>query len=369
VRDDERFMRRALELARNGLGLAAPNPMVGAVVVAADGAVAGEGWHEGPGTPHAEVVALRAAGPRARGSLLYTTLEPCAHIGRTPPCAPFIVKAGVAEVIGGSPDPNPLAAGGFDLLRRSGVRVSVGTLAGECGALIAGFAKHVRTGLPFVTLKMASSLDGKVAARDGSSRWVTGPAAREDAHRLRAGSGAVVVACGTAVNDRPALTVRLSGYRGRQPLRVLVDGRGRTPAEGPLFERTAPTLVATTMAAPDAARTAWERAGAEVSVLDESAPGRVALPALFDLLGKRDVQDVLLEGGPRLAWSAVEADLVDRFVLYLAPKLIGGEDAPGILIGAGVPSIGDALPVSIVSVERVGEDVKVVAERDVHRDR
>jgi diaminohydroxyphosphoribosylaminopyrimidine deaminase/5-amino-6-(5-phosphoribosylamino)uracil reductase len=366
--DHAGFMGRALELARNGLGLAAPNPMVGAVVVR-DGRVVGEGWHEGPGTAHAEVNALGAAGDLARGATLYVTLEPCSHYGRTPPCAPTVVEAGVAEVVCSVRDPNPAIDGrGFSILREAGVQVSEGVLREEADELIAGFAKQVRTGLPLVTLKMAASLDGKVAARDGSSRWITGEAARQDVHRLRAAAGAIVVGAGTAMVDDPSLTVRMPRYRGRAPLRVLLDATGRTPATGTLFDQSAPTVVATIPVCPTESRSAWEAAGAEVLVLDEpDVPGRVPLRALMEALGKRDVQDVLIEGGPTVAWAAVEEDVVDRIVLYLAPKLIGGRDAPGILGGEGIATIADALSVRIRGWEQVGDDIKVVG--DVHRDR
>ena len=360
------FMGRALELARNGLGLASPNPMVGAVVVA-DGRVVGEGWHEGPGTPHAEVMALEAAGDRGRGATLYATLEPCSHQGRTPPCAPRVVAAGVARVVAARQDPNPLVDGsGFRLLREAGVEVMVGILEDEGRELIAGFAKHIGTGLPFVVLKMAASLDGKVAARDGSSRWITGEEARRDAHRLRAGSDAVVVGIGTVLADDPSLTVRLDGYRGRQPLRVVVDGRGRLPASAAVLDGTAPALIATS-SAPAETRAAWERRGAEVVVLDRDPDRGVPLGGLMVALGKREVQTVVVEGGSSLAWSAVQDGVADRLVLYLAPKLVGGLAAPGVLGGEGVATIADALPMSIRSIERIGEDLKVVA--DVHRDR
>lgn len=358
-----RFMGRAIELARNGLGLAAPNPMVGAVVVK-DGRVVGEGWHEGPGTAHAEVNALRAAADLARGATLYVTLEPCSHHGRTPPCAPAVVEAGVAQVVAAVGDPNPAVDGrGFSILRQAGIQVVEGVRRDEGDELITGFAKHVRTGFPLVTLKMAASLDGKVAARDGSSRWITGEAARQDVHRLRAACGAIVVGAGTAVADDPSLTVRLAGFRGRAPLRVLLDGTGRTPAGGALFDRSAPTLVATIPACPEEAKAAWERAGAEVLVVEgQGAAGRVPLRLLMEALGKRDIQDVLIEGGPTVAWAAVEEGVVDRVVLYLAPKLIGGRDAPGVLEGVGIATIADAFAVRTRSVERLGDDVKIVAE-------
>ena len=356
---------RAIELAERGRGLASPNPMVGAVVVAG-GETIGEGWHEGPGTPHAEVVALNRAGQRARGATLYTSLEPCVHQGRTPPCTDAIVRAGVARVVVSATDPNPIVDGrGIRTLRAAGVEVRDGVLAEEAERLNEAFAKHVRTGMPFVTWKAATSLDGKVAARDGSSRWITGERARADAHRLRGSVDAIVVGAGTALADDPALTVRDPAYRGRPPIRVLVDARGRVEGGG-LFDDAAPTLVATTELAPRSRRDAWSAAGAEVLVF-EPEDERVPLGALFTDLGKRDVQGVLLEGGPTLAWSAVERGLVDRLVVYLAPKLVGGVDASGALGGLGFAPITEALPVRIRSVERVGEDVRV--EADVHRDR
>ena len=365
---DARYMRRALDAAALGLGLARPNPMVGAVVVA-EGVVVGEGWHEGPGTPHAEPRALEQAGERARGGTLYVTLEPCNHFGRTPPCAPAIRDAGIARVVVAVRDPNPVVYGrGLDLLRAAGIVVDEGALAEEAGTLIAGFARHVRTGLPLVTVKMAMSLDGKVAARDRSSRWITGEAARLDAHRLRAGSGAVVVGAGTVLADDPSITVRLEGYRGRPPLRVVLDGRGRTPPDAAVLRPDAPTLLATSPSCPPEIRVAWEATGAEVLVIEAPAQGSgVHLGHLLGLLGKRDIQDVLIEGGPALAWSVVESGLTDRLVVYLAPKLIGGNGAPSALGGRGIAAIADALPLTFRTVERLGEDIKVVA--DVHGNR
>jgi len=364
----EKFMRRALDLALGGLGLAPPNPMVGAVVVA-NGEVVGEGWHEGSGTPHAEIRALKMARERARGATLYVSLEPCSHQGRTPPCAIAVRDSGIAEVVAAVRDPNPAVDGrGLDVLRRAGIRVTEGILSRDAGRLIEGFARHVRTGLPFVTLKLAASLDGKVAARDRSSRWITGEPARRDAHRLRAAAGAIVVGVGTVLADDPSLTVRLDGYGGRAPLRVVVDGGGRTPPTAAILDGAAPTLIATSTTTARARRASWEEAGAEVVVIDEPAGhGRFSLRALMALLGKREIQDVLIEGGPTLAWAAVEEGQVDRLVLYLAPRLIGGESAPGVLGGPGVKSIADALSVHITQVERLGDDIKVVA--GVHRDR
>ncbi len=365
--DHRAFMRRALDLAALGRGLVSPNPLVGAVIVR-DGLVVGEGWHEGPGRPHAEVVALAAAGPAARGATLYCTLEPCDHVGRTPPCTGAIVDAGVAEAIVAAGDPNPLVDGrGFRHLREAGIHVETGILEAEARRLNAAFERHVVTGLPFVTLKAASSLDGKTAATDGSSKWITGPAAREDVQRLRAAADAVVVGSGTVVADDPALTVRDPAYRGRPVLRVVIDGSGRTPPDAQVLDRSAPTLIATTTRADRRTVDAWEARGADVVTFDTDETGGVSVPEVLAHLGKRDVQSVLVEGGGTLAWSFVREGAVDRVVMYVAPKLVGGLRAPGALMGEGFAPIDEALELRIVNVERIGDDLKV--EADVHRDR
>jgi diaminohydroxyphosphoribosylaminopyrimidine deaminase/5-amino-6-(5-phosphoribosylamino)uracil reductase len=363
--DDEATMRQALALAERGRGIVSPNPLVGAVVVN-DGRVVGEGWHEGRGTPHAEAMALTAAGDSARGATLYVTLEPCDHFGHSPPCTHAIVSGGIGEVVAAIRDPNPIVDGrGFASLERAGVRVRTGVLAREAERQNAAFIRHVTTQLPLATLKLAATLDGKVAARDGSSRWITGEAARAEVHRMRAAADAIVVGGGTALADDPELTVRDPEYRGRPVLRVLVDAAGRVSAKARLFDAEAPTLVATTEAAGAEAVDAWRAAGAEVVAFPSDPSGGVALPDLWADLGKRDVASLLLEGGPSLAWSAVRDGLIDRLVLFLAPKLLGGAGAPGILGGEGLAPVGEAVQLEIVSVERIGEDLRV--EADVHR--
>jgi diaminohydroxyphosphoribosylaminopyrimidine deaminase/5-amino-6-(5-phosphoribosylamino)uracil reductase len=365
---DDVWMRRALDLAARGAGLASPNPLVGAVVVR-DGQVVGEGWHEGPGLPHAEILALDAAGERAPGATLYVTLEPCVHHGRTPPCAPRVAGSGVSRVVAAMRDPNPVVDGrGLAVLREAGIDVALGVLEADAQRLNEPFVKHLRTGLPFVTVKMAASLDGKAAARDGSSRWITGEESRAEVHRMRAVSDAVMVGAGTAVLDDPALTVRLPDHHGRPPLRVIVDGRGIVPETKRVFtDGGAPTLVATTHAAPARRRRAWERAGAEVLVLPGAGASLIPLESLFSQLGKRDVQRVLLEGGPTLGWEAVRSGLVDEVVVFFAPMLVGGEEAPSILMGGGIPTIAEPVRLEIREVSRLGPDLKVVAR--VHGDR
>ena len=361
-------MRRALELAERGAGLVSPNPLVGAVVVH-DGEIAGEGWHDGPGRAHAEPIALEAAGEAARGATLYVTLEPCAHQGRTPPCVPRIIESGVERVIVAAVDPNPIVDGrGIEALRDGGISVETGLLRREAERQNAGFLKHVRTGLPHVTLKMAASLDGKVAARDGSSRWISGEPAREEVHRLRAASGAIVVGSGTVEADDPSLTARHPRFPGRRPLRVIVDGSGVLPATRKVFmDAAAPTLVATSESASAERIGAWREAGAEVLVLSDPGSAVVALDRLLAELGKRGIQRVLVEGGPTLGWELVREGLIDQLVVFLAPILVGGRDAPSVLMGEGIASIANPYRVDIVEISRVGDDIKVVADVHGHR--
>jgi diaminohydroxyphosphoribosylaminopyrimidine deaminase/5-amino-6-(5-phosphoribosylamino)uracil reductase len=364
----ETQMRRALELAERGWGHVSPNPMVGAVVVSADGDVVGEGWYEGPrGRPHAEARALAEAGNRARGATLCCTLEPCDHRGATPPCTDAIIAAGIAHAVIGAIDPNPIVDGrGVARLRAAGIAVTMGPFRDRAHRLNAAFERHVTTGRPFVVLKSAASLDGKTAASDGTSRWITSAEARGDAQRLRAWADAIVVGSRTVAQDDPALTVRDSRVADAgAPRRVAVDSRGRLEARGNLFDGTAPTLIATTGAAPRERRLTWERSGAEVVVLDADEDGRVSLGGLLAYLGKRDVQGVLLEGGATLAGGFLRAELVDRVVLYLAPTFLGGSDH-GIVAGPGFAPVDEALRLEFESVERIGPDLKV--EAHVHRD-
>src|SRR5438093_5110792 len=365
----EADMRRALDLAERGWGRVSPSPLVGAIVRSASGDVIGEGWHEGPGTPHAEAMALAQAGADARGATVVSTLEPCNRFGRTPPCTAALIDAGVARVIVGATDPD-LGDGtpGIAELRGAGVEVVTGVLGAACRALNEAFERHVLTGRPFVILKSASSLDGKTAAADGSSRWITSDEARADVQRLRAWSDAWVVGSGTVIADDPSLSVRDRRYAdARPPRRVVVDSTGRIGARARVFDGPAPTLVATTDRTPHDRLSAWEEAGAEVVILDRDDAGRVSIPGLLDALGKRDVQGMLVEGGARLAWALVQGGLVDRFVFYLAPKVIGGEHAPGVVAGAGFMPVDAAIRLAFERVERIGPDLKVVARVHGHR--
>lgn len=357
---DEALMARARSLAASVRRSTAPNPWVGAVVVAADGCLVGEGATAPPGGPHAEVVALSVAGARARGATVAVTLEPCAHHGRTPPCADALVAAGVARVVVGVEDPDPRVAGsGVARLRAAGIDVTVGVGAAAVADQLAPYLHHRRTGRAFCLAKTALSIDGRVAAADGSSRWITGPAARADAHGLRADSQAVVVGAGTALADRPALTVRDAEAPPTPPVRVLLDAVGRVPAVGPLFDpRLAPTLVVTTDAAPDGSVDAWRAAGAEVAVVAPAGRRGVALSETLALLGARGVLQAMVEGGSLLHGALLAEGLVDRLVTYVGGVALGVDGRAG-LDWPGPPTIGDAPRWRLREVVALGDDVRI----------
>ncbi|GIJ79322.1 diaminohydroxyphosphoribosylaminopyrimidine deaminase / 5-amino-6-(5-phosphoribosylamino)uracil reductase [Micromonospora phaseoli] len=337
-------MRRAIELAARGLGTTSPNPVVGCVLLDIDGEVVGEGFHAYAGGPHAEIVALAQAGQRAKGGTAVVTLEPCNHTGRTGPCSSALVQAGVVRVVIAVPDPNPVASGGAATLRAAGVRVDLGVRGTEAESGNVAWLTAMRRGWPYVVWKYAATLDGRSAAADGTSMWITSEAARMDVHALRATVDAVVVGVGTVLADDPRLTVRNlrdGSLAIRQPLRVVVDSAGRTPADARVRDGAAPTWVAT---------------AAEVG----TAPGGgVDLPALLAALHGRGVRAVLLEGGPQLAGAFLAAGLVDRVVGYLAPRLLGA--GPAALADAGVTTIAEAIDLEITDVTQVGPDLRITA--------
>jgi diaminohydroxyphosphoribosylaminopyrimidine deaminase/5-amino-6-(5-phosphoribosylamino)uracil reductase len=359
VNADAAYMRLAVRLGRKGLGRTAPNPPVGAVVVRA-GRVLGRGFHRRAGAPHAEAEALAAAGAKARGATLFVTLAPCTHQGRTPPCSEAILAAGIRRVVVGIRDPNSSVSGdGVSRLRRSGVEVEVGVEARACEELIAAFRTYVETGLPLVTLKLAASLDGRIATGSGASQWISGPPARRLVHRLRNQTDAVLVGAGTVIRDDPSLTCRLRG--GRDPLRVVVDGRLRVPTRAQVLSGAAArgTLVAT--ASRDWPRIEkLRRRGVTVLVLPGRA-GRLSVRRLLRALAARDVRSVLIEGGSDLAAAALREKAVHRLIWFFAPKLIGGDGLP--MTGPlGVSHLGAAVPLRLLQVRRVGEDVAMFAE-------
>ncbi|HEX2738492.1 MAG TPA: bifunctional diaminohydroxyphosphoribosylaminopyrimidine deaminase/5-amino-6-(5-phosphoribosylamino)uracil reductase RibD [Acidimicrobiia bacterium] len=357
-------MDRALELGESARRHSPPNPWVGCVIVG-DGAVVGEGATMPPGGPHAEIVALERAGSRARGATAFVTLEPCAHHGRTPPCADALVDAGLARVVIALEDPDPRVAGaGAARLRDHGIAVEIGAGADRARESLAPYLHHRRTGRAWCLVKTAMSLDGRIAAADGSSRWITGPEARADGHRLRAESQAVVVGAGTALADRPALTARdVQPPVDRHPVRVVLDARGRVPAEGPLFDTAvAPTLIITTEAAPSHVIDSWRAAGAKVETVAAGAGG-VDLEAALALLGSHGVLQALVEGGAEVHGALLTAGLVDRVVAYVAPTVLGagGLDAFG---GHRIATLADAPRWQLRTVAQLGADIRL--EYDCH---
>ena len=363
--DDDRFMARALELAARARGLTSPNPMVGAVVVQ-HGVVVGEGFHRAAGAPHAEIEALAAAGSHARGATLYVTLEPCTHQGRTPPCAPAVVGAGIRRVVVATEDPNPLVSGGgLDVLRAAGIEIERGVLETHAVAVNRQFLTAVRERRPHVTLKAAATLDGKIADAQGASKWITGDAARAHAHHLRSEVDAIVVGIGTVLADDPALTVRLEERWPREPLRVVLDSTARTPASARLIQGATPTraLIAIGADAPDDRVGALEATGAQL-VRCPDGNGRVSVATLLAELFARDVRGLLVEGGAEVAASFVDAGVVDRVAMFFAPLIVGGRDAPPVVGGPG-RELKRALALGPLEVRRLGDDVFV--EADVRR--
>ncbi len=361
---DAAYMALALRLAARGRATVSPNPMVGAVVVSG-GRIVGRAFHRRPGEPHAEVLALRQAGPRARGATLYVTLEPCCHTGkRTPPCTPLLIHSGLRRVVIAMRDPNPLVNGrGIRALARAGLAVTVGCLREEAARLNERYCHWMRTGRPFVLLKAAMTLDGKIATARGESQWITGEVARREVHRLRSHVDAVMVGIGTVLRDDPRLTARppesRAGRAGpRQPLRVVLDSRLRIPPAARVLSGGATaggTVVATTRRAAPRRIAALRRRNVTVLVLPAKA-GRVALPACLARLGRMGVSSLLVEGGSELNAAVLRAGLVNRVLLYVAPRLLGGQDAKGAFGGKAPSRLAEAIALADLRVRRVGED-------------
>ncbi len=356
-------MARALRLARRGLYTTHPNPRVGCVL-AHGGSVVGEGFHARAGGPHAEVVALRAAGGRARGATAYVTLEPCAHHGRTPPCAEALIAAGVARVVAAMQDPNPQVAGrGLARLREAGVAVAVGLLAREAEALNPGFVSRMRRGRPWVRLKSAVSLDGRTAMASGESQWITDAPARRDVQRQRARVDAILTGIGTVLADDPSLNVRLAaaelGIEGpvRQPLRVVLDPSLESPPGMRMLGLSGRTLILTARDHPPR-RAALEAAGAEVRRVPAAAGG-LELGAVLDLLARREVNEVLVEAGATLAGALLAGGWVDEWVVYMAPHVMG-HAARGLAVVPELERMAQRIPMRLESLRQVGRDLRFV---------
>ena len=357
-RTAEELMQLALTLARRGVGRTRPNPVVGCVIAKGSQIIA-TGYHVRAGLPHAEVMALRVAGGRARGADMYVTLEPCNHTGRTGPCTRAILEAGIKRVVVGILDPNPLVHGkGVRCLRQHGVEVEVGVLADECRAENEAFAHYILQRRPFVVAKLAESLDGRVATRTGDSQWITSPQARREGHRLRAAADAIIVGIGTVLADDPSLTSHRSG--SRDPIRVILDSQARTPPRAQVVRlaRTsrAPTWIVVAPTAPLRRRQALARAGAEVIVCPVRA-GRIDLRALLEELGRRELLSVLVEGGPTLVGGFFDAALVDKVHVFVAPRIIGGTGALGAVGGVGSRVLADSHLLADFTVQRAGVDL------------
>ena len=348
-------MGHAIALAQNGLYSTHPNPRIGCVIVK-DGNIVGEGWHAEAGQPHAEVLALRQAGEAARGASVYVNLEPCCHQGRTPPCTGFLIDAGVRRVVAAMEDPNPqVAGGGVQMLRSAGIDVDVGVMGAESERLNRGFLQRTSLGRPWVTLKVAASLDGRTAMSSGESRWITGEPARRDVHHWRARSSAVMTGSGTVLADDPGLDVRHI-ETPRQPLRVVVDSRFSTPAGARILGQPGTTLVAT-------ANEEFEytdRLSDNVDVVYLPGPdGKVDLSGLMSDLAQREINELLVEAGPTLGGAMLREGLVDEILLYLAPRFLGS-DARGMFDLSGVETLGDCAAMNILDIRQFGADLRLI---------
>ena len=355
---DVRWMRTALALARRGLGAVWPNPAVGCVIIN-EGRAVGRGWTQPGGRPHAETEALRRAGQAARGATAYVSLEPCCHWGRTPPCADALIDAGVRRVVVAVEDPDPRVAGnGIARLRAAGIAVDAGLGAEEATEINAGFLTRLALGRPLVTLKLATSLDGRIATSGGESQWITGPPARARGHALRAAHDAIMVGTATVLADDPQLTCRLPGLGQRSPVRVVLDRQLRIPRSAAVIAdaRQTPTWIVTLRSADAARRAALLAAGVTLIDVDPDSEGRIDLVAALAALGERGVTRLLIEGGARLAAALLRARLVDRLAWFHAPLLIGGDGTPAVA-ALGLDRLADAPGFERLSVARVGDDM------------
>lgn len=362
--NDREYMELALKLAEKGRGWTAPNPMVGAVIVK-DGRIIGQGWHERYGAFHAERNALKACTESPEGGTMYVTLEPCCHHGKQPPCVDAILAAGIRRVVVGSGDPNPLVSGkGIQILKEHKVEVTEHILQKECDSLNEVFFHYIRSGRPFVTMKYAMTMDGKIAAYTGASKWITGGKARAHVQRQRHCHTAIMAGVGTILADDPLLTCRMEG--GKDPIRVICDSSLRTPPAAQVVSTAAqtPTILATCCQDREKHKV-YEALGCRVLVAGEEG-GQVNLSGLMEMLGKEQIDSILLEGGGTLNWSALKSGIVQKVQAYIAPKIFGGQSAKTPVEGAGVPSPLDAILLKDSRMIRLGEDLLIESEVDSH---
>jgi diaminohydroxyphosphoribosylaminopyrimidine deaminase/5-amino-6-(5-phosphoribosylamino)uracil reductase len=355
MKDDEQWMKQALRLAEKGRGRTSPNPMVGAILVKG-GRMVGVGYHAKAGEAHAEIVALQRAREEARGAILYLNLEPCAHYGKTPPCAPQVVEAGVKRVVIGMEDPNPLVKGkGIEILRSAGLDVEVGILEKECRRLNEAFCKYILKKEPFVILKAAVTLDGKIATRNGDSKWISGETSRRFAHKLRDQVDGVLVGIGTVLKDDPLLTARIRG--GRDPYRIVLDSRLKISEEARVIG-TPPSraIIAATELAPRDRVERLEKRGVQILIVD-SKEGRVNLRSCLSKLREIGMMSLLVEGGSQVNGSFLDEGLIDKLLLFLSPKLIGDHQALGIFGGRGVSNLQEAIALKEIKTKKMGEDI------------
>ena len=354
----QQYMQQALQIAAYAAGRTSPNPLVGAVIVK-DGRVVGQGWHRKAGTEHAEIHALRQAGELAAGATIYVTLEPCSHYGRTGPCSKALIDARIKRVVIAMLDPNPLVAGkGVAMLKAAGIEVETGLLQEQAERLNEVFLKWIMTKMPFVVMKTAMTLDGKIATAAGNSKWISNEVSRRRVHELRDVYDGILVGIGTVLADDPALTTRLASQSGKNPLRIVVDSRARTPLTAKVVtDGQAETLIAVTAAAEAAKVEALRQAGVEVLVVNDGQ--QVDLKQLFCLLGERGVCSIFVEGGGRINYSLLKAGLVDKVYSFIAPKMVGGSSAPGPVGGDGVETLDQAFLLENVETELLAGDILV----------
>lgn len=354
----EKYMKRALELAKLGEGRVNPNPLVGAVIVK-DGRIIGEGYHKAFGGPHAEVNAFSNALEDVTGAHMYVTLEPCSHYGKTPPCAKAIVEKRIKKVTIAMKDPNPMVSGnGIDILRKNGIEVEVGVMEEEAKALNEIFIKYITTKLPFCILKTASTLDGKISTFTGDSKWITGEKSREYVHQIRNKISSIMVGIETVIKDNPSLTTRIKEKKGRNPIRIIIDSKGRIPLDAKLLYEEGSTIIVTTQKASEEKLIKLKELGVEI-IKTPLKNERVDLVYLMKELGERKIDSILLEGGGTLSYSALKEGIVDKVMTFIAPKIIGGRDSKTPVEGDGIEFMKDAINLKSIEVQRFDEDILI----------